>query len=410
MTKLPLTKEELASQFSYSWASLLQDVGEIYAMTDFTIETAQEMLRDETIYSGLHFFSVNVGNAIGEYAHDNPEIQEFVQENFENLDRSFELVISDMVMKTKTYGFCAAELVWEPRGTKLYLKRIVPLEPLRTTFKLESGNLAAVVQYAARGRVEIPVEKTFILRNSPELYGKSALEPVYRAWKMKKVLFKFWAIAMERYAVPVLYGKTSGDTDALAQALGSLWSRGVIAASPDVEIQVLEPKSSVAETFAKAIEQLDLLIYRGLLLPRLLGGPTTVGSYALGKVHMDLFLSSVRREARLVAEEVIDQIVAKIIDYNFADINSYGRFLESGDMSIDDKQKLAATLVSLAQAGIIDPVQDEEWIRSMLNFPVPETGEESGEKEEAWEITQQALKEFAEGLTHESGGGSESAG
>lgn len=406
---MPLTKEELSTQFSYTWASLLQDVGEIYALTDFTIETAQEMLKDETIYSGLNFFAMSVGNAIGEYTHDDPEIQRFVKENFENLDRSFELVISDMVMKMKTYGFCVAELVWEPKGDRLYLKRIVPIDPIRTTFNLSHGDIVNVVQYASKGRVEIPLEKAFVLRNGPDIYGQSALEPVYRAWKMKKVLFKFWAIAMERYAVPALYGKTAGNIETVGQQLSSLWSQGVIVVSPDTEIQLLEPKSSVAETFGKTIEQLDILIYRGLLLPRLLGGPTTVGSYALGKVHMDLFLSSVRREARLVGEEILDQVVAKIIDYNFADVDSYGRFLESSEISIEDKQKLATTLATLTQAGIIDPVSDEEWIRNMFNFPIPEPEGEEISEEEVWELTQQALKQVVEGADHESSGSSASA-
>jgi len=366
--------QELTNQFSYTWANLLQDIGEIYNIPDLDSQTCSEMLKDESIFSGLKFFASNVANSIGQFIHDKEEIQDFVQENFEELSTSFAITLAEMVIKMKTFGFCVAEIVWKVKQNHLMLSKLVILDPLHTTFNMENGEIKSVNQYTAiKGRIEIPANKCFILRNGSGLYGESALIPVYRSWKMKKVLMKFWAIAMERYAVPVLVGKTQGDTDKLSQALAGLWTNGIIASTPDTDINVLEPKNTVTETFTKAIDHLDMMIYRGLLLPRLLGGPqASIGSYALGKVQLDLFLSAVRQEANRIAEEVIDQIVAKIIEYNFIDVDSYGSFTPVSEMTPEDKAKFTDILSDLSDMGILDPVSDENWIRNMLGLPITE--------------------------------------
>ncbi|SHE47807.1 Protein of unknown function [Marinitoga hydrogenitolerans DSM 16785] len=367
---MEVKKEELTKQIATTWAALRQDVSEIMNIPDLDNDTIKNMLRDETISSALNFLTKNIINFIGEYVHEDEEKNAFVNTNFENLDISLEVISERILTDAIAYGFSVSELVWELKNNKLYLKKIIPLDPSTISFYLSDGEIIKIIQKTSNKNIEIPVEKCFIFRlNQRELYGKTELEKIYRAWKFKSIMFKFWAIAMERYAMPIAHGKTLGDTEELLNALKSIWSQGVIATDPETEIELLEPKSTIADSFEKSIEYTNMLIYRGLLLPQLLAGTQNVGSYSLGKVHMDLFLSSVRKMAKYYSENLIDSVVAKMIEYNFADVKSYGRFLEAEQPSNDERTKLAQVVNTLINTGIVDPIEDNDWIRDLFKFP-----------------------------------------
>lgn len=375
-------------QIGTSWANILQDIGYIYNIPDVSYDVIHEMLKDETVLAGLKFNVMNVINFLGSYTNEDKEIEEFVNTNFENLDESFELVLERLLFYQKAYGFAVGELVWKSIGDRWYLKRIVPLPPSTLIFKYENNELVSVKQSAGK-EVEIPVEKLIILREGFKPYGESVLQSIYRAWKFKSVLFKFWAIAMERYASPVLLGKTADPNklDDLLNSLQLLWSNGVMAVSNDVEISTLEAKNSIAEPFESAIEYANVLIYRGLLLPQLLAGVKDTGSYSLGEVHMQLFLSTIKQQAKKLANELLDQVVARIIEYNYGPVDNYGKFLEKEELTVEDKSRLAQTVSLLVQTGIIDPVTDSKWVRELFHFP---NAEEENVEEDVWNILERS--------------------
>ena len=384
-------------QIGTSWANILQDIGYIYNIPDVSYDVIHEMLKDETILAGLKFSVLNVINFIGSYVHKDKEIEEFVKMNFENMQESFELVLERLLFYEKAFGFAVGELVWEAVGDKWMLKRIVPLPSDTVAFKFENGEIVSVLQMAGE-QVEIPAEKLLILRSGYKPYGESSLQAVYRAWKFKNVLFKFWAIAMERFASPVLVGKTDDPNklDDLLNSLQLLWSNGVIAVPSDVTIETLEAKNSIAEPFENAIEYANVLIYRGLLLPQLLAGVKDVGSYSLGEVHFRLFLSTVKQQAKKLANELLDQAVAKIIEYNFGPVEDYGTFLEKEELSVEDKSRLAQTFGVLVQSGIIDPTVDNKWIRELFHFP---QNEDNNFEVDVWNILESSGKHTEEQKT-----------
>jgi len=388
---------KLTQQVGTSWANILQDIGYLYNVPDISYDTIEEMLKDETIQAALRFHVLNILNYLGSYTHNDPDIEDLVNRAFENLDTTLELAMEKLLFYEKAYGFAVGELVWEVVDNQLLLKKIAPLPPSTLQIKIEDGAITGVRQYAPNKTVDIPVEKLIILREGNKPYGESMFQYLYRPWKFKSVLFKFWAMAMERYASPVLVGKTANpdNIDGLLQELQSLWSNGVIAVSSDIEIDTLEAKNSIAEPFEQAIEYANMLIYRGLLLPQLLASTRNVGSYALGEVHLKLFMSSLRREARKLSSEIIDQIVARIIEYNVGPVEDYGRFLEQEEPSTDERAKLAQALTYLVQAGFLDPVRDSEWVRELLRFPNPEPEEEMGD-EDIWPLLERSQKRWIE--------------
>lgn len=394
---MALKEGMLTQQVGTSWANILQDVGYLYNVPDISCETIQEMLKDETVQAALKFHVLNILNYLGSYTHDDEEIEDLVNHAFENLDTTLELALERLLFYEKAYGFAVGELVWEVVDGKLLLKKIVPLPPSTVQFEIKGTEIVGIQQVVPRKTVTIPAEKLLILREGQKPYGESLFQHLYRPWKFKSVLFKFWAMAMERYAAPVIVGKTAnpGNVDELLDALQSLWSNGVIAVSNDIEISTLEAKNSVAEPFEQAIEYANMLIYRGLLLPQLLASTRNVGSYALGEVHLKLFMASLRREARKLSSELIDQVVARVIEYNVGPVGDYGRFLEQEEPSTDERAKLAQALTYLVQAGFLDPVKDSEWVRELLRFPNPEPEEEMGD-EDIWPLLERSQKRWIE--------------
>lgn len=388
----------LTQQVGTSWANILQDVGYLYNIPEISYDTIREMLKDETVQAALRFHVLNILNYLGSYTHDDSQIEELVNRAFEHLDTTLELTLEKLLFFEKAYGFAVGELVWENVDGQLLLKKIVPLPPSTLQFEIQDTEIVGVRQVTPKKTVDIPVEKLLILREGNKPYGESVLQFLYRPWKFKSVLFKFWAIAMERYASPVLVGKTANPANVpnLLNELSTLWSNGVIAVSDDIEISTLEAKNSVTEPFEQAIEYANMLIYRGLLLPQLLASTRNVGSYALGEVHLKLFMASLRREARKLASELIDQVVARIIEYNIGPVEDYGRFLEQEEPSTDERAKLAQALSYLVQAGFLDPLKDSEWVRELLRFPNPQPEEEEMGDEDVWPLLEQSQKRWIE--------------
>jgi len=395
---MALKEEVLTQQVGTSWANILQDVGYLYNVPDISYDTIAEMLKDETVQAALRFHVLNILNYLGAYTHDDEKIKELVNYAFEAMETTLDLAMERLLFFQKAYGFAVGELVWKIEGDKLLLKKIVPLPPQTVQFRIEKGEITSVVQMVPGKTIEIPVEKVIILREGTKPYGESVLQYLYRAWKFKSVLFKFWAMAMERYATPVLVGKTTNpnNVSGLLRALENLWANGVIAVSGDVEVSTLEARNNVAEPFEKAVEYANMLIYRGLLIPQLLASTQGTGSYSLGEIHFKLFLSVLRREARKLAAEIIDQLVSKIIEYNFGPVDDYGRFLEQEEPSTDERSKLAQAIATLVQVGLLDPVRDSDWVRELLRFPNPQPTYSAEEEEEIWQMLQQSHRHLKE--------------
>jgi len=337
---------------------------------------------DETIASGIAFLTYNVFSFWGDYVHPRQEITDFVNANFEELDTSLESVLHKIIEHTFVYGHCFSELVWRRKNGKYYLKAIIPLHPLLTSLKFDNNNQPEAVLFQADDGVrEIPLRKIFAFKIGSGVYGESKLRRIYKLYSMKRAFFMFWATAMERYAMPIIHLQVEQTDEsklrAMVDEVRNVWSNGVIASTGSgVNLRLLEPSNNVSQTFLEAIEFLNTLIYRGLLLPQLLISARSTGTYALGRVHFELFSMAARRITTQLAEALVDQVVARILDNNFEDVDNYGRFVVTEQPSSDERFKLSQAFLNLINAGILDPVTDNEWIRNMLKFPVIEHDEE----------------------------------
>lgn len=367
--------EMLQKQFASEFTGWFQILDEIWKISDVPMSEYERMLHDESVAAALDLLVHNTRMKIGDYVHPDSEITSFVNANFEHLEEGLPQVLNKLLRNLFAYGYAVGELVWDATD-KLMLKKIIVLDSSAISFVLEGNknggkNIGAVKYRTLEDEVVIPIWKCILLQRDrgTDGFGRSILRRAYRAYKFKEILFKYWAVAMERYAAPILYGRTSGDPEKMANVLKDVWRNGVVAVYETDNVGVIEPKHNVGETFQQVIEYANTLIFRALLIPQLLVKQENVGAYSLAKVHLEVFDRYITEEAKQVADVFIDQVVARILEYNFSNVEEYGCFVAKQKIPLEMMQTLTNVFVQLMNVGVLDPIADNEYIRNSLNIP-----------------------------------------
>jgi hypothetical protein len=347
-----------------------QMAGEILNPSPLTQTIILEMVqKDETILNGLNMLVGNISGAIGKYQNSTEEIKNLVDSCYQSSNTSLNTVLNKMYFDTISYGYGVAEIVWKIQDGKIILSDIIPLSPVLTSFKSENGTITSVVYVTALGnKIEIPIEKCLVIRRGTGIYGETILSPIYSTYKFKSTLKKWWAIAMERYAIPLLGVKTSQPEMAM-QALGQWYSKAQFVMPLDAEVQIIAPPGDMSKSFQESIEYLNLLMFRGLMVPQMLGSIQQVGTYSLAKIHIEIFNSYIAYTAKSFSEQIIDGLVQKIIDYNIGIVEDYGSYQISIIPTSEEMKTMAETLAILNNTGIADPT--EKWQRDWFKI-IPE--------------------------------------
>lgn len=379
MARKKITKEVPTKQYSKSQASqyvMQSPFGRI--IYDWDEEKLSPQMcrvmreRDETVGSGLDFLTDTTLTSIGSFKHDNLAIQEFVNNAFSEMNGSVRGLIKEAVKDGITFGFHVSEILWDTSSGKVVPSGFVSLPPEQVSFLTNANatKITAVVQQTLSNKAKIPIDKCFVYthNSTSNPYGKSSFKRIYRPYKFKESVVRFWAIALEKFGMPIVVGQ-SMNPDALVEQLKQMYSAAGIAVSPEDSVSILESSRPIGEVFERATEWADKMIYRGLLLPQLLVTAGTVGSYALGQVHFNMFLTAVKQLATEVTDSFVDSVIKKMIIYNFGSQQTYGSFEISTQPSSQERQQLANMFYNLVNAGVLDPAKDGSMIRSMLKLP-----------------------------------------
>lgn len=395
-----IDKTVAEKQIGFPFGFLTTALGEVLNDDDIDISTYAEMeSKDETIGSGLEFFINYVLNYLGEYTHPDEEVQQFIKDNFERIETSHRETLEEFLKNILAYGYGVMEKVYEVVDGKIYLKKLITLPSEIVKFVVKDGDIVTIQQInVSSGIVEIPRWKCIIGKVENGIYGKSKLRRIYRFYAFKKAVVKFWAIAMERFAMPITHGKAR-DTQVLKDALTNIWSSGVLVTDPATEVSFLESKGNIGDIYQNAIDYANMLMYRGLLLPQLLSSTSGIGSFALGKIHLELFMESVLSFAEKVKNILIDQLIADLIDLNFTGVKKYGKFVSNIKLSSDELEKLSRALSNFLNIGVVD-YDDIDWIRMMAGFPekkeITPSNEEEEMEEQVWRDLGDSLKGIKE--------------
>lgn len=385
-----LSPQEATNSVGYGYSAiitqLLSSLDQPIRNTDQFRQFYKQMLEDdESIGTGLEYLAGRVVSKIGEFSHDDQRVKELVDHSIESVRGTMTEVRKDILRNSFAFGFGVAEFTIKDEGGLWVLSSMPVYDPSTISFKMarfpdNSYGIGSVMQKSGMGQdIEIPAGKCLIKThgngNSP--YGQSLLRRCYRWWAFKRAVPKLWAVALERYGMPLLHGTadSEGTGKKLEEALANINSKAYVVTNDKCNVQTVgAPGGDISSGYMAADELCDKKIYRAMFLPSLLGSGENGGSYSLGQVHLELFNAT----AVSLAEEYIDceleQLWRPLIEWNFGPQESYGEFAITDSIPADEKRTLSEMLLNLANAGVVDPDSDRNWMREVLGLPEPEEG------------------------------------
>ena len=381
--------KEAEQSIGYGYSQILNDLltsldRPISNSDEFRSYYKQMISNDETIGTGLEYLTGRVISRIGSYSHKDPRIKEMVDRSIESIRGTMTEIRRNILRDSFAYGFGVGEFTVKSEDGLWILNSIQVLDPTSVQFKMKqfedkSYGVGYVVQKAGFAEVEIPAGKCIIKTygDSTTPYGKSILRRCYRWWSFKKAIPKLWAVALERFGMPILHGKTSEKKNArpLEQALSNLDSRSYVVTDDKTEIvSVASVTGSISEGYQSAEELCDKMIYRAMFMPPLLGSGENGGSYSLDQVHMEQFNATATALALDYIDIELEQLWRPLIEWNFGVQEDYGDFMINDSIPSDEKKLLSEMTLNLANAGVIDPDSDRQWIRDSLGLPEVEEG------------------------------------
>lgn len=349
----------------------------------------EQMLReDANIQSGINTLKIiRLSSGWQVMAYDDipesVELADFVNWNFENIEGSIHDDLWE-IMGALEMGHSLNEIIWTiiPEGKwqgKVGIKNIKSLNPRYFNLWVDDyNNLKKIVsltypQYGA----EYPIEKFLVYsydKRYENVFGTSKLRAIYRHWWAKDTLIKFWNMYLEKFGSPSVWGKypskaTDDQKTAFLDALKALKADSVAIIPEGMEIDFKETQMR-GIGFKEAIEYHDGQITKHILGQTLTSQAGMTGSYALGKVHLDVLFSYLNNLGKDVEEKVMaNQLVKRLIDYNFSNVTNYPYFqfkpLEQ-DIMIE---YLKIYIDAVSKGTIVKSDGDEALIRNLLKFP-----------------------------------------
>jgi hypothetical protein len=359
---------------------------------------------DETVASGIDFMILCVLNKLDRYAHENPQIQDFVNDCLEGMQGSLFESVRD-ILSAIWAGYSGTEIVHKADGNRIVLDYLATYHPRTVYFNIDrqTGRLAEDPLMQWRwfdgSPVVIPRNKCLILTHNGRFgnpYGNSQLKRARKNWLLKDPALKMWVNGVDKYGTPLTAAMVpDGDIrdpdnphnehgdenlisniEYMARVLANLQNgTGIAMASgtgdQKADLKFYAPGSGLGDAFERLILYLNKMIFRSLLVPSLVFDEgQKSGSYALGQSHFDMYNLMLNGIFMALKEALIEQLIRPLIEMNFGPQKSYGDFPER-KVSAEDKEKEAKVFESLTNLGYLDPEAEEDmdYVRSSLGLP-----------------------------------------
>ncbi len=251
------------------------------------------------------------------------KIADFVWDCLDGIDIA---TIIEPALTAIEYGFAVLEVVWKLENGRWMPKEIIDCDQTDFAFKPD-GTPVLLRPFQGQRVLDTPY-KFIIVRHAPRKrnpYGTPILSRCYWAWQFKKAGLRFWVTMLEKFGVPTvlaLFSETDPEVAQerariIANALSNIQNDAALAISNVDEIQTLESKGK-GEDFQALIQLCNAEISKAIVGQVLTSDIGDRGSYALAKVHQDIFNMIVRRDTRMVARAV-NTLIRWIVKLNFGE-------------------------------------------------------------------------------------------
>ncbi len=293
-------------------------------------DTINAMLLDPHIYSQLQLRKHAILSCEITFEGDTKAV-EVVKSALEEINLHKDLYD---LLSALEYGFSACEAIWKKED----LWKVKSIE--RRDPQLFRFNTKNELVYKDGKPVE---ERKFIYlaynATYENPYGESILKPIYYIWKLKQLALNYWEIAMEKFAIPPLIAllSESPSEDSLKEIreiLAQIESSAGMALSGIQDIKVLEVGDKV-DVFKELIEFCNKEISKAITGQFLGSEIGDSGSYALAKVHKDMFLYVVRSDSKLLEHKLNITLIPWILELNSVQGECRIKFNLKDDIELD---------------------------------------------------------------------------
>lgn len=203
----------------------------------------------------------------------------------------------------------------------------------------------------------VPLSKVihYAFDGQESMYGKAAFKPLYWYYWFKKEGWKSWIIFLNKFGMPTVTGQypnsaSRNEKAALLDVVQSIQEETGIIFPDTMLIKLLEASRAGNASYEALSHACNAEISKGIL-----GATQTVeegkrGSYALSRAHSGIRELRVEADAIPSADVFQQQLVKRIIDFNFI-TDSYPQFVMTFDSG---KTTLKANATSQSQEKLTD--------------------------------------------------------
>jgi hypothetical protein len=358
----------------------------------------------------------------GEYTHPNKDYQQFIRQNFANMEGSFRNILARLA-SAMTFGCSVAEVNFSStvpgfRG-KWMLKDINVLDIRNLSARGKGGR---VLEWGYRDRhnntVYIDHRKCLHITNTDLIpfntdliWGSADCERALNWYKLRQLFATEFAIAAKNNSTAVTIAKTNSTQrtqlydandqlridafgkpitvskqKALYMQLKELENNDLLVTDLDTDISLLQRQTGEA-FWNYGFDLVEKNMCMAFCLPQTLfreGASSTFGNTGLSQNHKSMLDSSVSSIVETMREEFLNKVVKPLLVFEFGENKEWGSFEYLSDESAVDRNARISTLLSASASGVISPDDAglQQEVRKTLGLP-PQT---DSEREDAAKI------------------------
>jgi hypothetical protein len=323
---------------------------------------------------------------LGEFCHEDPDIEAWTRRNFVNMRGSLPLSFAEM-WQAKPFGHSWSEISCEPKNGSWMLQSIMAVDPRYFRYAGSIGKIDQIrYRTVPQGMVNIPYEKGIHIINGRHLsigrdpYGFAECKKAYPYWKAKKLILAAMVIAAQRQATPLLVGKTDLESsfelvdsfgnillnenglpirgrsgDRMKSALEQIENQSVIVIDKNIDEIIAIAQQTDGAFFLNVLRFLNSQILMAFLMPETVittGSQGASGDSNLNAGHgaiLDLVVSSFTQQ---IKERLIEDVCRFLITNEFGEQESYGHFKEP-EQDKTDAVALLGAISGASMSGVL---------------------------------------------------------
>lgn len=327
-----------------------------------TIKEYEEILKNPWARACCQLKALRATVSIGEYQHENKDIENFIKENIENMNGSLPDIIGKLC-SSMPFGHSCGEIGIKKkkifRKIKYTLDGINILDPKRLRYAGHYGKITHVRYYDGQRDVWIPYDKCIHITNGlitnyneRSAYGEPECEVAYPFVKLYSVIFSEMAIAAKTLATGILVGLADSDNTVymydkfgnvkkdengkpiaingvqhLADQLKQLENHSHIVTDKKNTVTALQIPAG-EQFWNLAITLLKENIMASFITPTMVfnEGSGALGMATVSAKQLSVFDASVEAIVKQIRDQLIEKVFKPLILWNFGTQSSYGSF------------------------------------------------------------------------------------